>query len=110
MTPFEGPPKNYVIRGGDEGIRRLPNDPDLWNDKAVFLEKAQRFDEAREAYSRAIELSEAATGWPEEKKAMYLLNRSDLLRRESRLQEAEVDSRSALTLLSSARAGDWPNH
>ena len=62
----------------DEGIQRLPNDPEIWNDKAVFLEKAKRFDQASEAYSRAIEFSETATSWSEEKKAIYLLNRSDL--------------------------------
>ena len=41
MTAFEGPPKNYVIRGGDEGIRRLAILSEvLWPTTRRLLERA----------------------------------------------------------------------
>ncbi len=89
-------------------VARWPLHADLWNDQGAFLERTNRFDDALEAYSRAIEVAHAADHWPEKSQATYLLNRSSLLRQQKRIEEATVDHRSAMALLAAVRAHDWP--
>ena len=86
----------------------LPCDPDFWHHKGLVLEKAGRFEEAAEAYVRAVELSGSMHDWSKLKRARYLLDHSELLRAQDRTKEAESAAETALTLHRDASTQDWP--
>ncbi len=92
----------------EKGTERFPEDPDLWDQLAAIRESQGQFEEAGRDYSKAIDLSAKRQAWPPEKRAHYMAHRSDLLRQQHRVNDAESDFNSSRALDQAARRDDWP--
>ena len=69
---------------------RLPQNPAVWNAQGTLLLRTNRLDEAYQAFSKAIDLTEHGTEFINVRNRA-LQNRSDVLRRLGRADEAHVD-------------------
>lgn len=68
----------------------LPQHPAIWNAQGILLQGTNRWDEARQAFSKAIELTDHGTDF-KDVRARALLQRSEVLKRQGRLEEAHAD-------------------
>jgi tetratricopeptide (TPR) repeat protein len=83
-----------------------PPHPDFWDAWGAMLEKTNRLEEAYAAYSKAVELAAGNTNQFEKNLSKTLLNRSALLRRQNRIEEAKADMLGAKNILQETKA-DW---
>jgi serine/threonine protein kinase/WD40 repeat protein/tetratricopeptide (TPR) repeat protein len=97
-----------ALRANERAIQQFPDDPELLNQKGTLLERAALLDQAEPAYSRAIALAQRGPEGLPEKRARYLLNRSDARARLGRSSDAQADRLAGLRLLQALPRDDSP--
>jgi tetratricopeptide (TPR) repeat protein len=70
--------------------QRLSQHPAVWNAQGVLLQRTNRWDEAYQAFSKAIKLTDDGTDY-QNVRARALQQRSEVLQRQGRLDEAHTD-------------------